>query len=252
MNESTQSDVRFSLQESQYQFPYHYLPHLDESGVGRRMRIYDWGYEYLVYMYYTLEYVNRLNPASVLDVGCGDGRFSGMLSPAVKRVGVDLSAKAIAYARAFHEDVEFQCGSVDSLSEQFDVVAAIQVLEHVPDGEVAEFLQQLAARARTGGHVIIVVPTVNLPLHPKHYRHYSLDVFQDQLQRSGAPLKLVESKYLCGSNMVSTFFYRWNHNLWWLFEVGPVRRFFWRTFNDRLKLSSPEKSRNVLFCLLRE
>lgn len=47
------------------------------------------------------------------------------------------------------------------LNETFDVVTAIEVLEHIPDGEVGRFLRTLADRKHKRGPVSCCVTKIN-------------------------------------------------------------------------------------------
>ena len=173
---------KFQRQELQYRFPYHYIPHLDEEGYATRFRILSWGLEYLCYQLHIAKLVEKCHPTSILDVGCGDGRFLGLLSDTIpRRVGVDLSEKAISYAKAFHPDVDYRCVDIKDLDENFDVITCIEVLEHIPEEQLYSFIKNLFRRCNPGGKLIISVPTKILPVNKKHYRHYDLTLLLGQI-----------------------------------------------------------------------
>lgn len=96
------------IQFRQYGRPYHHDPYFDEMGEGHRRGM-DWGFEYLLYSNKLREHVLAENPKSVLDVGCGDGRFLKGLPAAIdRRVGLDINDRALGFARAFSPDVDFR------------------------------------------------------------------------------------------------------------------------------------------------
>ncbi|HEX3830813.1 MAG TPA: class I SAM-dependent methyltransferase [Solirubrobacteraceae bacterium] len=84
-------------------------------------------------------------PSSVLDVGCGEGvltaRWAQRLppSPAGRIVGIDLEDPKLTSewaARDTHANLEFRPMTVERLQfadDEFDLVAATEVLEHVDD-----------------------------------------------------------------------------------------------------------------------
>lgn len=234
--QSKKEKSKFELQDAQYEFPYHYIPHFDEQGYGSRSRILHWGFDYLLYMKHAVEQVSAYTPESLLDIGCGDGRLVGMLDGVVpKCVGVDLSERAIAFAKAFHPHIDFRCVDASTLDQSFDVVTAIQVLEHIPDDQTGGFFQAIRDRLQPHGKAIIMVPTVNLPLNPKHYRHYTAELLQAELEQAKANLEVEQIEYLLDLNWLYSVHKRLNRRWWWLYEFSPLRRRIWRYFWSRLR-----------------
>ena len=108
------------------------------------------------------ELFQRAAPRSVLDVGCGEGvlteRWAERLG-AGRIVGVDLEDPKLRseWATRARPNLEFRAASSDALpfgDAEFDLAAAIEVLEHVADPRrtLAE-MTRVAAR-----HVLVSVP----------------------------------------------------------------------------------------------
>jgi len=177
------SAERFELQESEYCFPYHYLPYLDNRAGVHLHRQMAWGMEYLTYVTFVVDLIRQRKPQSLLDVGCGDGRLIHMVKSLVPHVwGIDLSEQALGFARAFNPNREFLCGGIENLTERYACVTVIEVLEHIPDADVPQFIEHLARIVEPGGCLVISVPTVNVPLSRKHYRHYDLELLRTTLE----------------------------------------------------------------------
>ena len=172
-----------AIQENQYSVPYHYLPD-DKGSVWRIYRCMPWGYEYLAMLETITSTVLGFRPGSVLDFGCGDGRLTHELSRQgiAEVAGVDISTRAIDLARALVRDsgVEFHT-SLDAVSGRlFDVIVAVEVLEHIPDDDVRTVLHRLSDYLSPNGLLLVSVPTTNVPLNSKHYRHYTLETLEAQ------------------------------------------------------------------------
>jgi 2-polyprenyl-3-methyl-5-hydroxy-6-metoxy-1,4-benzoquinol methylase len=242
------SRAKFIIQDEQYTFPYHFIPYIDANGIGRWSRRLMWGLEYLCYTGHVVERILDLEPASILDVGCGEGRLLGMLGAAVpRRIGVDLSDRAIHFARAFHPEVEFHIMDAAAIDETFDVVTAIQVLEHIPDEDLAGFFQTLARRIKPNGYALICVPSDVVPLNKKHYRHYNVELFQQQLESSEAPLTVTKVEHLCQETLGNRLFRKASISIPWLFEIPLIQQWVWNYHWRKLRTAKPQNGRHILF-----
>lgn len=173
---------KFEIQDSLYDLPYHYLAGFEKGKAFYLHRKINWGLDYMTYISFVAGLVKELAPNSLLDVGCGDGRLTAEVKPFVPVVrGIDLSSGAIAWARVLNPEVEYACMAVGEESGKFDVITLVEVLEHIPDDDVGRFLRETAGCIRETGSLVVSVPSMNLPVPNKHYRHYSLETLREAL-----------------------------------------------------------------------
>ena len=109
-------------------------------------------------------------PLSLLDIGCGAGLASEAYAKlGFETQGIDASVEAIRAAKAHLEQyplpvgaatLSYRAGSAEDLVSEgarFDVVNALEVIEHVNDPQA--FLKMLAELTRPGG--MVAVSTMN-------------------------------------------------------------------------------------------
>jgi 2-polyprenyl-3-methyl-5-hydroxy-6-metoxy-1,4-benzoquinol methylase len=143
-------------------------------------------------------------PKSLLDVGCGEGvlvhRWAGRLGEG-RVVGIDLEEPSIqaGWEQRKAPNLEYKVMRAENLpfsGGEFDLVTAIELLEHVPDPE-----HTLAEMARCGAaHLLVSVPREplwrmlnmargaywsNLGNTPGHLNHWSKRSFVQLLSRYG-------------------------------------------------------------------
>lgn len=162
-------------QEDEYVFPYHYL----SLYLGLYKNVIH--QPYLTQIRTVKDMLGELNGQKLLDAGCGDGRFCYELEGEhVKRVGIDYSERAIAFARAFNPSVEFHLGDLTDLqfNEEFDIVTMLDVLEHLPSEIITKAIVNLWKALKPGGRLVVSVPTTNMAVPDKHYQHFSAETLE--------------------------------------------------------------------------
>lgn len=104
-------------------------------------------------------------PARVLDCGCGEGRYLGVVREhfaQARLVGCDVSRVALDHARRLHPDAEYVSMDderVPLADASFELVLSVEVLEHVADVEAAA--RELARLLAPGGRLVMTTPCAN-------------------------------------------------------------------------------------------
>jgi SAM-dependent methyltransferase len=99
--------------------------------------------------------------ASMLELGCGTGfvlEALGAAFPGRRLVGSELYEEGLAVARARLPGVELVRADARALPwrDEFDVIGAFDVLEHVEEDEAV--LREMHAAVRAGGGIVVLVP----------------------------------------------------------------------------------------------
>lgn len=132
-----------------------------------------------------------LNPASILDIGGGEGSLLQALSaahPNAKMTGTDLAATAVELARQRMPQAEFAVLDVvkDRLPKSFDLVVCADVVEHIDDDQSA--LNNMAAMTHAGGHVVVATLQGRMRNFEKdvgHVRNYIPGELEEKMRRAG-------------------------------------------------------------------
>jgi len=144
-----------------------------------------------------------LRPATVLEIGCGQGAFGSRLAGSVDYLGLEPDPNSFAVAQA---RIEPRGGTVINGTHEaapdgrrYDLVCAFEVLEHIEDDKAA--LAEWIRFVKPGGHLVLSVPAFQerfgpMDEHAGHFRRY------EPAQLSGLLLA-------AGLNDVSVTTYAW-------------------------------------------
>lgn len=105
---------------------------------------------------------------NAIDIGCGGGLVSESLARMdIQVTGIDADANAIDVARDHAKtsdlDISYICGDAKDLDEKYDVVVALEIIEHVVNIEA--FIETCINRLKPDG--LLIMSTINRT--PKSY-----------------------------------------------------------------------------------
>jgi SAM-dependent methyltransferase len=240
--------VKEKLQDDQYSFPYHNLVSFSDGNFVQTRNL-RWGYMYMSYVRFLLKYLAKVEFESLLDVGCGDGKFlkeAYACFPDKRLAGVDVSERATLWAKAFNPDVQiFQADitNTDKLGGGFDVVTLIEVLEHIHPDEVPLFLESISRALAHKGKLILTVPSVNIPVKKKHYRHFDRASLEAAISGS---FTVTEVFYLNANTFRSRCIKKLLSNSLYILNSRRMVNALYRYYEKNLLLSNQGSSRRLV------
>jgi len=96
-----------------------------------------------------IEYIEQLNPSSILEVGCGYGRNLLLFNPNLQVTGIDFSkemlkkGKYLCRHRANIKLIEMDAKKMKFPDNGFDIVFTDTVLAHIPNKEIAKSIDEI-------------------------------------------------------------------------------------------------------------
>ncbi len=108
------------------------------------------------------EKFSKISGVKILDIGCGGGLVAEPLAKAgADLVAIDASEKNIAVAKIHAEKsslkIDYRVSTAEEMTETFDVVLALEIIEHVADPQ--SFIRDCSKLVRPGG--LLFVATIN-------------------------------------------------------------------------------------------
>lgn len=141
------------------------------------------------------------NASTFLEVGCGNGQVAAAMqrmNPALRITASEAFVEGLSIAGRRMPDADLVQADARQLpwDDEFDVVGAFDVLEHIVDDAGAA--RQLARAARRGGGVIVTVPQHQWLWSPideysGHQRRYTRSGLVNLLERAGLHVERLTS-----------------------------------------------------------
>ena len=98
-----------------------------------------------------LKYIDKHKPTSVIDIGCGYGRYLKIIKnkfPNIELVGIDISETQINFAKKYLSDDSIQlyindCKKINFDNKYFDLVITYGCLGHIPNSSVKTVFNEM-------------------------------------------------------------------------------------------------------------
>lgn len=192
------------IQESQYNYPYHFIPSLGAKHFSI-IKSLDWGLEYVSYLEFVLKLIDQIRFNTLVDIGCGDGRLLNELNHKYKNkklIGIDCSSRALQLAKAMTgPEISYLRRDIveDSKKNRLlaDIVVLMETLEHIPVNQVDLFVNAVSRYVKKNGTLLMTVPSDKVLLSPKHFQHFNLSMIKKKLSRN---FKIREIYYINRTN----------------------------------------------------
>lgn len=130
----------------------------------------------LRYLMYAKGYYNASgnNHVSILDIGCGRGWMTNLLSQHGKVKGIEPVPPVVEFANKIFPDLEILNAYSDDLvdageQQQYDVIASSEVIEHVPDDMKDNFVKNISILLKDKGFAIITTPRKEIEMEFRKY-----------------------------------------------------------------------------------
>jgi glycosyltransferase involved in cell wall biosynthesis/ubiquinone/menaquinone biosynthesis C-methylase UbiE len=124
-----------------------------------------------------IEEIKKLNPKSLLDIGCGNGNWAKVISQEFGKrfnyFGVDVSSKMIKFAQKVNPKMKFRqldVRELGKLKRKFDLIFAYTCLLHIPPADMAKTITELK---KIGKRIMFIEPTQNVVCGIQRYIHSS-------------------------------------------------------------------------------
>ncbi len=245
-------EKKFKIQDLQYSKPYHHLVSFQENDE----RFFDslkWGLEYYGYVSFILELAQKKSFEQVAEVGCGDGKILFELAqkyPERKFEGYDLSEKSITFANAYAyglPHLSFFAKDFKEAEGKFDLILCVETLEHIPDEETDSFLKTIYEKMNTNSNLILSVPSTNLKLHKKHYRHYDLQLLKKQ---TGKLFNMEEHWFVHNFQATGCLFTRsLLYNRFIIINLPSARRLLFSWYRKYYRIATPKTGLHIVAIL---
>ena len=171
-----------------------------------------WAKEHwMIYESFIDQFCNK--EGDVLDVGCGSGNTTALLSmvfPHNKIVGVDMDKSTIKFAKKFNQynKIQYYHTSLENLSEEkFDYVIACEVLEHMKYDKQIFFVEKCLSLIKKDGFLFLTTPnSINEKVGGHHIgllNKHEFQIFYDHFETKITNFSFIDNKKLasCSSGM---------------------------------------------------
>ncbi len=128
------------------------------------------------------------NKGTILDIGCAVGHMLNCFPDSFKKFGCDISNFAITRAIKKYPNIKFKQNDISKtkpFKQKFDLIIALDVLEHVLDLEST--LKNISLMLKDDGVLIIGVPVTSRA-------HYLLSVFEISLINAESHISQTKTK----------------------------------------------------------
>lgn len=105
----------------------------------------------------------KIEQSKILDLGCGRGWLTNLLSKHGKIKGIEPIKPVVEYANTIFPELDIEHGTSKNLIEkgfinEFDLIVSSEVIEHIDDQLKPDFVNDIKLLLKDGGFALITTP----------------------------------------------------------------------------------------------
>jgi SAM-dependent methyltransferase len=185
------NDYGLDTNEQEYQF-------LTRDGpIPRSRLVHEWMWQYL-------EQARREQIRSALEIGCGAGYLLQRVQaglPWARCAGAELNVAA--REKASRIGCRIIPGGIEGVSDSFDLIYAVTVLEHVP--KPGHFLTLIRERLSASGSLVLIQPTQDVPSADIYFSEHLHHFGPDHLSMYAGRIGFIEKARAVGHPLMPNF-----------------------------------------------
>jgi 2-polyprenyl-3-methyl-5-hydroxy-6-metoxy-1,4-benzoquinol methylase len=200
----------------------------ESRDVLKDLQVNRWG---RAYDHYFRNWLPPDKNAAIVDLACGGGRLLHFLKGRgyTNLSGVDISPEQVGLAKTvtssvFMEDILTFLGKQ---KEIFDLITAIDVIEHLTRDEGIQFLGDCYRSLKPGGRIVLQMPNADSPMFPSVWYHdlthevgYTPHSLKGLLKLAG--FQLIEAREAGPVPIKFRFLTGWRFAIWKLLRMAVM------------------------------
>lgn len=139
---------------------------------------------------------DRAQNLKILDIGCGAGSLTKELEKYGDILGIDPEPEAVLFTKERGANAKVSSVETYQNPKNFDLVVALDILEHCPDDKTA--IKNINLLLKPGGFAIIFVPAFKIFWSEQdkishHFRRYAYSDLKSKFENAG--FKTIKQSY---------------------------------------------------------
>ena len=216
--------------------------------------------------------INEKRELKLLDIGGGTGSVSlycqnymyKKYGKKIIKIAIDLSLEMLKLQKQKKSEkdsfINANAKNLPIKNKSIDLTFLIDVLEHLNPRDLDFILSRLAHYLKINGKLIIVVPSINIPLDRKHYQHFSRKTLEKLLKKYFKTINIlghqriskIHNFFFSVLNFVSLLFYadtfRYKYPKF-IHKFCNFKKHYWI---KNLHICDPEIARRLLAVCVKE
>ena len=104
-------------------------------------------------------------------------------------------------------------------------------------------------KSKKNGDIFISVPTTVVPLHAKHYRHYTSKLLKQHIAQADSKYEIVDIQYVYKQPKWLKVYLKFTQNRLWYIELKMLQKWVWNRIWNKLRFAEETNGHHAIACI---